>query len=69
MLLSSNYVDIAATDCRFLGESIDILYKLNSDSAQARSISKLAFDVAKKRIRKEIRTKKRDSFSYKILRI
>jgi DNA-binding transcriptional MocR family regulator len=28
-----------------------ILYKLNSDSPQARSISRLAFDIAKKRIR------------------
>lgn len=28
-----------------------ILYKLNSDSAQARSISKLAFEIAKRRIR------------------
>jgi DNA-binding Lrp family transcriptional regulator len=28
-----------------------ILYKLNSDSPQAKSISRLAFDIAKKRIR------------------
>lgn len=31
-----------------------ILYKLNPDSAQAKSISKLAFEIAKKRIRKKI---------------
>lgn len=31
-----------------------ILYKLNLDSVQSRSISKLAFEIAKKRIRKEI---------------
>lgn len=31
-----------------------ILYKLNPDSAQAKSISKLAFEIAKKRIREKI---------------
>jgi hypothetical protein len=31
-----------------------ILYKLNSDSAQSKSISKLAFEIAKKRIRERI---------------
>lgn len=31
-----------------------ILYKLNPDSAQAKSISKLAFETAKKRIREKI---------------
>lgn len=31
-----------------------ILYKLNSDSAQTKSISKLAFEIAKKRIREKI---------------
>lgn len=31
-----------------------ILYKLNSNSAQAKSISKLAFEIAKKRIREKI---------------
>lgn len=31
-----------------------ILYKLNPDSSQAKSISKLAFEIAKKRIREKI---------------
>ena len=31
-----------------------ILYKLNPDSAQSKSISKLAFEIAKKRIRERI---------------
>jgi len=31
-----------------------ILYNLNQDSAQAKSISKLAFEIAKKRIREKI---------------
>jgi len=31
-----------------------ILYKLNPDSAQAKSISNLAFEIAKKRIREKI---------------
>lgn len=31
-----------------------ILYKLNPNSAQAKSISKLAFEIAKKRIRERI---------------
>ncbi|HEX5358502.1 MAG TPA: hypothetical protein VFW99_01150 [Candidatus Nitrosotalea sp.] len=31
-----------------------ILFKLNPDSAQAKSIGKLAFEIAKKRIRKKL---------------
>ena len=31
-----------------------ILYKMNPDSAQAKSIGKLAFEIAKKRIREKI---------------
>lgn len=31
-----------------------IMYKLNPDSAQAKSISKLAFEIAKKRIREKL---------------
>lgn len=37
---------------RHIGNAI--LYKLNPDSAQAKSISKLAFEIAKKRIREKI---------------
>ena len=35
-----------------------ILYKLNPDSLQAKSISKLAFETAKKRIREQIKQSK-----------
>lgn len=35
-----------------------ILYKLSPNSAQATSISKLAFEIAKKRIRESIKTEK-----------
>ena len=35
-----------------------ILYKLNSDSSQGKSINKLAFEIAKKRIREQIKQSK-----------